>query len=214
MEPEELVIYDWINPVQPPEMVKGERHRMVALLSIRHGVHHYLDDIWQEWQMAVHHRIRVESGPPVGEREVFTFGIARNLCRAYSRKDRRMIPILESSTASESTASGVRENSLDSRRIDEPAGPVNKPVDPPLTSDDWGDSGGVTECVRRLRPQAMQILHETYVEGRRSQEVGERLGLSADNVRQQLRRARDELRRCMSLRFGRSERNERRSASK
>src|SRR5258705_4447383 len=37
------------------------------------------------------------------------------------------------------------------------------------------------------------------------------MGLSPDNVRQQLRRAREELRHCMAVRRGRSEREDRKS---
>ena len=200
VEPDELAIYGWINPAKPPEKVKGERHRVVALLAIRHGVYHYLDDIWQEWQLAVHQRIHMETSPPVAEREVFTFGIGRNLCRTYSRKDHGMVPILGPTASAEEASTGIREQKLDSRRIDENSGPVNKPPDLPLGSDEWGDGGKLTDCMRRLRPQVQQIVHETYVEGRLSQEVGVRLGLSAENVRQQLRRARDELRQCISAR--------------
>lgn len=199
MELDERAIYGWINPAKPADEVKSERRRMVMLLSVRYGVHHYLDDIWQEWQLAVYQRSKLPPGPPAAEREIFTFGIARNLCRSCLRKEQRTVPILTPSTPAGEASAGIRECDLDRRRMDGLAGPINKPPDSPSAGSAWTGAARLPDCLRRLRPRVQQVLRETYVEGRPSHEVGERVGLSPENVRQQLRRARDELRRCMGV---------------
>jgi len=203
VEPDELAIYGWINPTKVPDEVKRERHRMVAFQTIRYGIHHYLDDIWQEWQLAVHQRLLTVSPLPVEQREFFTFGIARNLCRSYHRKDQRMIPLLDSSGAPEEGAAGIREADLAARRSDRPAGPINKFSEPAFNPGEWDHGDGLKECINGLRPRAQGILRKTYLDGRSSFEVATEIGLSAENVRQQLRRARDELRRCLEARAGR-----------
>lgn len=203
VDTDELAIYGWINPSKSPEDVKRERHRMVALQTIRYGIQHQMEDIWQEWQLAVHQRVQTVSPLPVEQREFFTFGIARNLCRSYHRKDQRMIPLLDPSGAQEESAAGIRETELATRRSDRPSGPINKFSGPAFAPGEWGHGNGLKECINGLRPRAREILRKTYLDGSSSFEVGTEIGLSAENVRQQLRRARDELRRCLEARAGR-----------
>jgi hypothetical protein len=121
VETDELAIYGWINPAKPPERVKAERYRMVMMLVVRYGVHHYLDDVWQEWQLAVFKRTRMLELLPVEQREVYTFGIARNLCRNPPLKDPPIsIPLLDSLKAPEGEA-GIHEGELEKKRLDHPA---------------------------------------------------------------------------------------------
>jgi hypothetical protein len=134
VEPDELAIHAWINPTKVPEEVKRERHRMVALQTIRYGIHHHLEDIWQEWQLAVHQRGQAVQPVPIEQREFFTFGIARNLCRSYLRKDQRMIPLVDPSGVPEEGTAGIREAELAVRRSDRPAEPINKFSEPAFTS--------------------------------------------------------------------------------
>jgi RNA polymerase sigma factor (sigma-70 family) len=204
VEPDELAIYGWINPTKGPEEVKRERHRMVAFQAIRYGIHHYLDDIWQEWQLAVHQRAQTAPPVPVEQREVFSFGIARNLCRAYLRKDRRMVPLLDPSAPPDEGATGIRERELVNRRADRPGEPINKPTEPEVISGAWDHTENLNHCIGKLQPREQQVLRKTYVDGKSSHEVGMEMGLSPENVRQQLHRARDELRHCMAVRRGRS----------
>jgi RNA polymerase sigma factor (sigma-70 family) len=211
METDERAIYGWINPGKSPEEVKRERHRMVALQSIRYGIHHYLDDIWQEWQLAVHQRAQTEL-LPVEQREAFSFGIARNLCRSYIRKDRGMLPLLDPSAPLEEGVAGVGERELADRRADRPGEPKYKPSEPDVVSDGWNRAEDLNACIGRLQPRAQQVLRKTYIDGKASYEVGREMRLSPENVRQQLRRARDELRHCMAARHGRSERKDWRHA--
>jgi len=208
VEPDEIALYGWINPTKVPEEVKRERRRIVELQAIRYGIHHQLDDIWQEWQLAVHQRAQTESRVPVEQREVFSFGIARNLCRSYLRKDRRMIPLLDPSATPEEGVAGIHERELADRRADRPSEPINKPPEHEVVSGGWDSTENLNDCIRKLRLHAQQILHKTYIDGKVSHEVGLEMGLSPDNVRQQLRRARDELRHCMGTRDGRSERKD------
>jgi RNA polymerase sigma factor (sigma-70 family) len=217
VEPDELAIYGWINPTKVPEEVRRERHRMVALQAIRYGIHHYLDDIWQEWQLAVHQCAQAEPLVPVEQREAFSFGIARNLCRSYLRKDRGMIPLLNPSAPPEEGVAGIRERELADRRADRPSEPKYKPPEykppePEVGSEWWSRTENLNECIGKLRPRAQQVLQKTYFDGKASHEVGLEMGLSPENVRQQLRRARDELRHCMATPHGRSERKDWRHA--
>lgn len=197
VETEERAIYGWINPAKPPEEVKRERHRMVALLAIRYGIHEYREDVWQEWQLVVYQRTQATPSLPVEQREALSFGIARNLCRSQLRKNQRLIPLLDSSEAPEGTA-GVRESELAGRRLDRPAEPINKFLEPGSDSTAWEDSESLKKCIQRLRPRAQEVLRKTYEDGKSSAEVGQETGLSAENVRQQLRRSRDEIRNCLS----------------
>jgi RNA polymerase sigma factor (sigma-70 family) len=208
VEPDELAIYAWINPTKVPEEAKQERHRMVALQAIRYGIHHYLDDIWQEWQLAVHQRAQTAESVPIEQREFFSFGIARNLCRGYLRKDRRMVPLFDPSAPPEDGATGIRERELVNRRADRPRKPINKPTEPEVISLASDHSENLNRCIGKLRPGEQQVLRKTYVEGKSSHEVGLEMGLSPENVRQQLHRARNELRHCMAERRGRSERKD------
>ena len=208
MEPDEFAIYGWINPTKVPEAVKQERRRIVALQAIRYGIHHYLEDIWQEWQVAVYQRAQTPPPVPVEQREVFSFGIARNLCRSYSRKDRRTIPLLDTSAGPQEDAVGIREQELAGRRADRPSEPINKPPEPGLISTVGSRSDDLNECIGKLRHRAQEVLRKTYVDGKASHEVGREMGLSPENVRQQLRRAREELRHCMAARQGRPERKD------
>jgi len=82
---------------------------MVVLLAVRYGIHQHLDDVWQEWQIAVHQRIRMSEVLPVEQREAFSFGIARNLCRTFLRKEMRTVPILNPASRSEGSFGGVSE---------------------------------------------------------------------------------------------------------
>lgn len=207
VETDERAIYDWINQAKSAEDVKRERHRMVALQTIRYGIHHYLEDIWQEWQLAIYQRAQTPPPVPAEQREVFSFGIARNLCRSYLRKDQRMVPLLDPSAAVEGAA-GIREQEVAERRADRPAEPVNKASEPVSTPDTWEDGGSLKDCIRRLPPRAQQILRHTYLDGQSSSEVGEEIGLSAENVRQQLHRLRAELHRCLEARAGRLNRKD------
>jgi RNA polymerase sigma factor (sigma-70 family) len=200
VEPDELAIYAWINPTKVPEEVKRERHRMVVLQTIRYGIHHHLEDIWQEWQLAVHQRGQAVQPVPIEQREFFTFGIARNLCRSYFRKDQRMIPLVDPSGVPEQGTAGILEAELAVRRSDRPAEPINKFSEPAFTSGAWDQGGDLKDCINGLRPRAQEILRKTYLDGESSFEVGEEIGLSADNVRQQLSRAREELRHCLEAR--------------
>jgi RNA polymerase sigma factor (sigma-70 family) len=137
---------------------------------------------------------------PIEQREFFTFGIARNLCRSYFRKDQRMIPLVDPSGVPEEATEGIREAELAMRRSDRPAEPINKLPEPAFTSGAWDQGGDLKDCIKGLRPRAQEILRKTYLNGESSFEVGEEIGLSADNVRQQLSRAREELRRCLEVR--------------
>ena len=212
VEPDEFAIYGWINPAKDHEAVKRERRKIVALQAIRYGIQHYIEDIWQEWQIAVYQRAQTPPPIPVEQREVFSFGIARNLCRSYARKDRRTIPLLDTSSAREEGVAGIQERELADRRADRPRDPINKPIEPGLTTEAWGRTEDLNNCIERLRPRAQEVLRKTYVDGKASHEVGAELGLSPDNVRQQLRRARDELRECMDARQGRLDRKDRKHA--
>ena len=205
MEPDEIAVYGWINPTKVPEDVKRERRPMVALQTIRHGIHHFLDDIWQEWQLAVYQHAQTVPPVPVEQREFFSFGIARNLCRSYLRKDRRTIPLFDPSASAEEGMGGIREPKLASRRADRPGEPINRPPVAELGSNEWDHTDHRNECIEKLKPRAQQILRKTYIDGKPSHEVSLEMGLSAENVRQQLRRAREELRNCMTARSGRSE---------
>jgi len=203
VDPDELAIYGWINSTKLPSDVKRERRRVVALQAIRYGLHHYLEDIWQEWQLAVHQRIQIEPPVPTEEREFFSFGIARNLCRSYLRKDRGMIPFLDPAAPAEEGAAGIRERELTDRRADRPAGPLNKAPEPESMHNEWNQTENLNECIGKLRPSAQQILRKTYIDGKASHEIGRDIGLSPANVRQQLSRAREELRNCLTTRHGR-----------
>jgi RNA polymerase sigma factor (sigma-70 family) len=197
---DERAIYAWINPDKAPEDAKRERYRMVLLQAIRYGLHHCADDIWQEWQLAVHQRAQAPPPVPVAEREVFSFGIARNLCRATLRKEQRTIPLSVSSNA-EDGDKGIREEDLEQRRADRPSLPINK-LPESQESPGWDDDAGLKHCIQRLRPRTQELLRRTYLDGLSSAEAGAATGLSAENVRQQLSRARDELRRCLAARAG------------
>jgi RNA polymerase sigma factor (sigma-70 family) len=196
VEPDELAIYGWINPSKVPEDVKRERRRIVALQAIRYGIHRHLDDIWQEWQLAVHHHVQAEPPVPVEQREAFSFGIARNLCRSYLRKDRGL---LDPSPPPEDPSGSKDPTEF-------------KPPEPDMKSGWWTRNENLNECIGKLGPRARQVLLKTYIDGKASHEVGLEMGLSPDNVRQQLRRARDELRHCMATPDGRSERKDWRHA--
>jgi len=54
--------------------------------------------------------------------------------------------------------------------------------------------------LKKLRPELRLLLQLTYWKGRLSQEVAQLSGLSADNVRQRLHRARIAIHRCMGAR--------------
>jgi RNA polymerase sigma factor (sigma-70 family) len=207
VETDERAIYGWINPAKSAEDVKRERHRMVVLQTIRYGIHHYLEDIWQEWQFVIHQRAQGSPPVPAEQREAFSFGIARNLCRSYLRKDQRMVPLLDPSSTAEGAA-GIREHEMAERRADRPAGPINKASEPVSNQDTWEDGGSLKDCIRKLPPRAQQILRHTYLDGQSSSEVGEEIGLSAENVRQQLHRLRAEIRRCLDARAGRLDRKD------
>jgi RNA polymerase sigma factor, sigma-70 family len=185
VEPDELAIYAWINTAKPPDEVKRERHRMLAWLAVRYEVYHQVDDIWQDWQLAVYKRCNTGPDVPVEQREAYSFGIARNLCRRAVQGGRRLIPL-------------------------EPAAP---PPEPRGGSSRLEPADGVQDCIRKLRPGVQRILHGTYWEGKASQEVAQEFGLSPDNVRQQLHRARGDLRRCMEGRLKRPPREEWKHAS-
>ena len=170
---------------------------MVALQAIRYGIQNQAEDIWQEWQVAVHQRIQVEPPLRAEEREFFTFGIARNLCRSLSRKEHRSIPIADASASADQSAGGVRETELNARRADRPAEPVHKYPEPEFASR-MSEGHDLRDCIGALRPAAQEILRKTYTDGKSSFEVARETGLSADNVRQQLHRLRDDLRRCLA----------------
>lgn len=192
----DTTIFRWINPNKSASDVQRERHRMVTMVVIRYGLVHYLDDIWQEWQLAVLQKTEAATPIPIPEREFITFGIARNLCRSQRRKEQRMVPIVGSGGAQEELEYGIQEKHLARRRIDEGSGPINRLPDTPVGQDSR-EIELLTTCIRNLRPSMQTVIRETYVEGRASHEVGAELGLTAENVRQQLRRAREELRRCV-----------------
>jgi RNA polymerase sigma factor (sigma-70 family) len=209
---DELAIYVWINPTKPPVEVKRERHRMVLLQAIRYGIQNQAEDIWQEWQLAVHQRVLSEPPVRAEEREFFTFGIARNLCRSLARKEHRTIHIADSATPAGESAGSVREPELNARRADRPAEPVNKYPEPEFASR-MSEGNDLRDCISGFRPAAQEILRKTYTDGKSSFEVARETGLSADNVRQQLRRLRDDLRRCLALRSRRDGRKESKHAS-
>jgi len=203
VDSDELAIYGWINPSKLPEEVKRERHRMVVLQTIRYGIQNQSEDIWQEWQLAVHQRLHIEPPLPVEEREFFTFGIARNLCRSHLRKQHRTIHFADSSATPEESSGGIREAELMARRSDRPAEPINKYAEPEFASR-MSDTHNLTDCISALRPNAQDILRKTYADGKSSFEVARETGLSPDNVRQQLRRLRNDLRRCLEARARRA----------
>ena len=111
-----------------------------------------------------------------------------------------MIPLVDPATPPEEQAAGIRESELAARRSDRPAGPINKFTEPELAFGAWDRGGALKDCINRLQPRTQRILRETYLDGKSSSEVGEEIGLSAENVRQQLHRAREELRRCIEAR--------------
>ena len=130
--------------------------------------------------MAVFQRAQTEPALPVEQREAYTFGIARNLCRRAVREEGRLTPL-------------------------DPASP---PPETRTVSGRWESAEGVQDCIKRLSPGLRKVLQATYWEGRSSLEVAQRAGLSAENVRQQLHRARGALRRCMEARLKRLQRKE------
>ena len=160
VETDELAIYAWINPVKPPERVKMERYRMVVMLAVRYGVHHYLDDLWQDWQLGVHQRTRISEVLPVEQREAFSFGIARNLCRSLLRKDPPIsVPVLGSSEEPDGRA-GIREGEVEKRRLDHPAASLINPSEPGMGPTAWVDSDRLRNCLQRLRPRTLDILRK------------------------------------------------------
>jgi RNA polymerase sigma factor (sigma-70 family) len=208
VETDELAIYGWINPVKPPEEVKVERYRMVVILAVRYGVHQYLDDVWQEWQLAVYQRTRVSALIPVEQREAFSFGIARNLCRTYQRTETRTVPILNPARP-EGSSGGVSEQEveqivLEGGRAGRPSEPRHRCPEPEFVRDVFESYEGLHECLKKLRPELRLLLQLTYWKGRLSQEVAQLSGLSPDNVRQRVHRARIAIRRCLEARQNRS----------
>jgi RNA polymerase sigma factor (sigma-70 family) len=198
VETDERAIYTWINPAKPPEEVKQERRRMVGLLTVRHGIHDYHEDIWQEWQLVVYQRTQTAPPIPVEQREVFSFGIARNLCRSLLRKNLRFIPLADSSSDEPEGKAGIHEGELKKRRLDQPADSLTRFSEPDSAPTGWVDSERLKNCLQRLRPRTQEVLRKTYEDGKSSVEVGQETGLSAENVRQQLRRSRDEVRNCLN----------------
>ena len=91
--------------------------------------------------------------------------------------------------------------------------PDSPPAAPRSGSAARDSAEGVQDCIRRLRPEVQRILRETYWEGKSGFEVAEETGLSAENVRQRLVRARGELRRCLEARRQRPERKDWKHAS-
>lgn len=59
------------------------------------------------------------------------------------------------------------------------------------------------ECLHGLAPRSREVVEATYFEGKKGPEVARRFGLSADNARKILTRARDSLRECVRRRLSR-----------